>query len=357
MEVIRGHHHSALDMAPPMSSQAGTTEDAVMNDANVPDTVHKNDQFTLLLRELLSDIHLLDLTSLARVNRLLRGIFMDRSAAEIWRATLTNVGLSPCPDTDIQEPEYAALMFLKECTECGEPAGRHMDPIILVRLCSSCRKYLAVKAETVALALQPLLFRPQFLGTEKQDITLRISSLPPNRYVLKWLPVELINQDKPTEEFQLEFEGKHDYSTEQLAGWRSTIEAALVKALPEIFKPAEAQSSQFNLEVAHTKDATKSSDNLSVDLRALLRADVIFKYDHKPVYYPSSFNSWTIDARTPTFDLASSTVAKAILKELRHPNASYLEMQALGSTFLCGRCASDPKYFTWKGIVSHFVCE
>ncbi|KAH7326839.1 hypothetical protein B0J17DRAFT_772208 [Rhizoctonia solani] len=431
----------------------------------VTETEPENLQFTNLPHELFSEIakrlYPLDLIHLTRVDKFFHRMFMDRSSAEIWRATLTNAGLPPCPDDTMSEPEYAALMFEKQCTDCGDPASRRVDPIFMrmrdefeeadqeyselreerdhhamvayiderkeiVRVCSQKAKPLVewvqnrekqrklelnklqmdrragVEARLLQLGwaqvdvqdcfyfspdANPMVSKSKVLNDadwsvmlphllqgletarghrlereagghnstsgpidrlcqrhheqgKKQDITIKIPSLPANRYVLKWpLIEELLNHDKPTEEFNPGFEGKKGLVKEQLT---------LVKTLPEVFKPAEIQSSWFSLE-AHVlpEYSSKSEDRLSEDLRTLLRVDVIFEYDHKP----------TIDARTPTHDTASSTVAKTILNTLQRPDASYLEMQVLGRSFLCTRCTSDPHYLTWKGIVSHFVYE
>ncbi|CAE6437519.1 unnamed protein product [Rhizoctonia solani] len=547
---------------PEDQNRISTMGDVMMKDTNdVSETKLEQLQLTNLPHELISEIarrlEPLDLIHLVRVNKFFRRLFLDCSTAKVWQATLTNVGLPPCPDEDMSEPSYAALMFLKQCTECDEPAGRHVDPIFLVRLCSSCRKEIAVKAEVGEPILQLIITRSPFLvpskgnqrsywymkyeyedvmedfthlrqahnpdelrvflerrkrivrdwaektkplvawvekrekehkhelsrirlarrveiearllklgwvendvrdcfyfspdakplihkakplddadwsvmlphllaglemareqrlrmeadrrrsdhediidhwldslpdhmghitltlrqkestdnptlgsidilcarrrqqGNEKEVITIRIPALPANRFVLKWPPIEeLLNQNKPTEQFQLELKSKQDHLEGQLGGWRTNLEAALVKALPEAFSPVETQSTQYKLEArVRSEGSEKLNDNLSADLRTLLRADVIYKYDHKPVYYPDAFTSWAINAQTPIYDSASCTVAKAILKALQHPNASYLEMRALGPSFVCGRCTSDPNYLNWEEIVSHFVYE
>ncbi|CAE6520740.1 unnamed protein product [Rhizoctonia solani] len=466
-----------------------------------------------LLSEITKQLDPLDLIHLVRVNKFFRRLFLDRSTVGIWRTTLANVGLPPCPDDSWSEPGYAALMFLKQCTECGEPAGRHADPIFLVRLCVKCRKEMAMEAPTDDITIRLIVPRSQFLvpskgnrrpywsmrnqyeeikeelyelrriqasdllvfidkrkkavqnwekttmplvkwvenrekeykmelnrlesdrrtevearlrklgweqadvqlcfyhspeakpllykakllddkdwsimlpsdqedmingwldslpdrfggmkltfcqeestesmnsgpidilcarcrqqGAEKMTTALTVS-LPTNRYVLKWPPVqELLNQDKPTEEFQHYFINKQDDLKGQLCGWRVNLEAALVKTLPEDFKPVATQHGRYNL----GPERPARDDDISTDLRTLLRADVIFKYDHKP---------------TPVFDPISSAVAKAILNALHHPDASYLEMRALGPSFVCGRCTQDPSYLTWEEIVAHFVYE
>ncbi|CAE6460320.1 unnamed protein product [Rhizoctonia solani] len=89
--------------------------------------------------EIAKYLHPFDLVLLSRVNKFFRELFMSRQAASIWISARYNVpGLPPCPP-GLCEPQYAALLFTKMCSQCGKYAPRHMDPILLVRLCSSCR--------------------------------------------------------------------------------------------------------------------------------------------------------------------------------------------------------------------------
>ncbi|KAF8600103.1 hypothetical protein BDV93DRAFT_589916 [Ceratobasidium sp. AG-I] len=60
----------------------------------------------------------LDLVVLARTNKFFRQLLMRRSAIQIWRSAEGNVdGLPPCPK-DLCGPQYAALMFTKNCSVC-----------------------------------------------------------------------------------------------------------------------------------------------------------------------------------------------------------------------------------------------
>ncbi|KAH7326844.1 hypothetical protein B0J17DRAFT_722778 [Rhizoctonia solani] len=95
-----------------------------------------------LFLEIAKHLYPLDLIHLSRANKLLRSMFMRRPAAEVWRAAITNTGLPPCPDESMSEPRYAALVFLEQCSECRKPATNCMDPVLLVRLCYTCRKYI-----------------------------------------------------------------------------------------------------------------------------------------------------------------------------------------------------------------------
>ncbi|CAE6410260.1 unnamed protein product [Rhizoctonia solani] len=205
---------------------------------------------------------------------------------------------------------------------------------------------------------------------ERRNLTVQVSRRPssgdfPLRAGQPYLEA-LLNQDKSMKEFQLEFQDKRTTLKEQIyMSWRPSLEAALVKMLPEDLVPVDIESSDFYLQ-AHTgeKDSTTLDYRLSSDMRKLLRADVRFIYQgaayrRRSTYYPVGFDGWTVASgwSTPTYDPASSAVAKALLGALQRANASYLEMQALGQLFLCGRCTREPSYLTWDGIVGHYVDE
>ncbi|CAE6346388.1 unnamed protein product [Rhizoctonia solani] len=82
-----------------------------------------------------------DLITLIRTSKFFRSMLLVRSAARIWQSALNNVpGLPPCP-TGMVEPQYAALMFTKNCTNCGvQVMTSKADPYLGVRLCPSCRE-------------------------------------------------------------------------------------------------------------------------------------------------------------------------------------------------------------------------
>ncbi|CAE6481387.1 unnamed protein product [Rhizoctonia solani] len=80
-----------------------------------------------------------DLVSLIRTSRFFRGMLLDRSAALVWQRSLDNVpDLPPCP-TGMVEPQYAALMFTKNCTANGKittfllPRIRQCHPVHFAR--------------------------------------------------------------------------------------------------------------------------------------------------------------------------------------------------------------------------------
>ncbi|CAE6384092.1 unnamed protein product [Rhizoctonia solani] len=70
----------------------------------------------------------------------LRRLLMSCKSKPIWQSARLNViGLPACPQK-LSEPAYAAQLYTKICTSCGNRAIQHMDPVLLVRLCGKCKK-------------------------------------------------------------------------------------------------------------------------------------------------------------------------------------------------------------------------
>ncbi|CAE6405008.1 unnamed protein product [Rhizoctonia solani] len=91
-----------------------------------------------------------DILALARVNKFIRALLMRRSAKHIWRTAERNVEkLPPCP-RHLTNPQYAVLVFTRECSSCGVIVSRMMDYALGVRLCNACRS-----AEIVKLSYAP----------------------------------------------------------------------------------------------------------------------------------------------------------------------------------------------------------
>ncbi|KAB5588252.1 F-box protein [Ceratobasidium theobromae] len=91
--------------------------------------------------EISSHVHPGDLISLARTCKVFRRVLMKRSAEPIWRRAESNVPeLPPYPWSNMCPPQYAALLFTKNCTSCGDITSTNADPFLLVRLCSVCRE-------------------------------------------------------------------------------------------------------------------------------------------------------------------------------------------------------------------------
>ncbi|KAJ3888823.1 hypothetical protein GG344DRAFT_67631 [Lentinula edodes] len=78
-----------------------------------------------------------DLLRLARTSLDLRHILMSRTSESIWRAARENVeGLPPCP-ADLNEPQYAHILFEPFCHVCS----RRVESVLWtfrVRYCKDC---------------------------------------------------------------------------------------------------------------------------------------------------------------------------------------------------------------------------
>ncbi|KAF8557066.1 hypothetical protein OG21DRAFT_1505684 [Imleria badia] len=85
-----------------------------------------------------SNMHPMDLLSLACTCKSLRYLLMERSASFAWRAARLQVeDLPNCP-TDLSEQQYARLLFNNNCHGCENRAGKVYWKIRR-RYCSSCR--------------------------------------------------------------------------------------------------------------------------------------------------------------------------------------------------------------------------
>ncbi|KII85738.1 hypothetical protein PLICRDRAFT_126436 [Plicaturopsis crispa FD-325 SS-3] len=91
-----------------------------------------------ILFEILEYMLPVDILHLARTTKALRGILMcRRTAISIWKAAFANCPDIPeCPD-DLNEPQYANLMFLKHCHGCLKPNAKAYWSL-RVRYCTRC---------------------------------------------------------------------------------------------------------------------------------------------------------------------------------------------------------------------------
>ncbi|EUC53741.1 hypothetical protein RSOL_016740 [Rhizoctonia solani AG-3 Rhs1AP] len=182
-----------------------------------------------------------DLVSLIRTSKFFRGMLLDRSAVLVWQRSLNNVpDLPPCP-TGMVEPQYAALMFTKNCTICGAQAvSSKLDPYLRVRLCRSCR-------DRELTERSPYFFYPGSGNTI--PFTLLIKKF---RKSYHKNPAYLLRvQEQEYERKKMEFiskgdnEGRNKWQKEQLAAWE-TQQKEGDGLLEYINSVAESRSSELH---------------------------------------------------------------------------------------------------------------
>ncbi|KAG8736646.1 hypothetical protein FRC10_009072, partial [Ceratobasidium sp. 414] len=181
---------------------------------------------------------------------------------------------------------------------------------------------------------------------------------------------QLLTTDVPMEDFELALAAMRPTLETMMLEWRVNLERHLIELLPSGDDPTDegsqdpTQGTEASIPSNQILDPSilvngQPMANLSLGVRRLLRADVIFDRGFpSPQFYPDSFAYlWA----TPNFLVYKyneevSKMSKALLASLGHPNAAYLQMKALGSAFSCGRCISR-NCTTWRELLGHYIRE
>lgn len=176
-----------------------------------------------------------------------------------------------------------------------------------------------------------------------------------------------VEEDQATDE--PESSTTNHKSDTQVATRRSTRLKS--NANPESELQLDPHASVFPLcTVVFTKgDGTTTTNiaDLPQDYQTLLRADTVFRTSQL-WFYPGRFpgtiqgidgalyhgGPW--EPTDVTRDDDASDIARALLRRLGRPEATYAEMKALGFGFSCQRC-SEGMPTSWIGIVRHFAEE
>ncbi|KDQ57851.1 hypothetical protein JAAARDRAFT_156921 [Jaapia argillacea MUCL 33604] len=103
------------------------------------------DMCTDILFDIFSHLLPNDILQLSRTSKDFRRLLMHRSAAWVWKMTLTNIpGFPECPD-DLTEPQWVHLAFDQRCHSCGTPKIRVVQWALRVRFCQKCLKIRLVE--------------------------------------------------------------------------------------------------------------------------------------------------------------------------------------------------------------------
>ncbi|KAF7374998.1 hypothetical protein MSAN_00385900 [Mycena sanguinolenta] len=91
-----------------------------------------------LIAEIFGHLNPLDLLSLARTTKEIRGILMSRSSAFIWKESRSHVEGLPDLPRDLCEPQYANLCFSTHCHQCLATPVLTIIWSARLRLCKKC---------------------------------------------------------------------------------------------------------------------------------------------------------------------------------------------------------------------------
>ncbi|KAG8744071.1 hypothetical protein FRC10_010856 [Ceratobasidium sp. 414] len=243
-------------------------------------------------------------------------------------------------------------------------------------------------AETLRAELPPRSDSDEFdfsnLGGPGELHEYRLKNLLPNtKFALQWdCLADLSEREIATEDVEAELKARREQIEQRVLEWRVGVERQLVDKF-------ESGVEVSNEDVVLTvKGSTELAENLSRDLRILLRADTVFKLDlsqsdtyeswhrpkreNSPYYYPNlvtmlyqdfyeSIDSTADPLVGRDIDLTgfqrnteAEKIVKLLLKDLGMSDVTRIELQVMQSRFVCGRCIDKaPK--TWDEIVTHYI--
>ncbi|KAJ7577440.1 hypothetical protein C8J56DRAFT_899073 [Mycena floridula] len=91
-----------------------------------------------ILYEIFGCLEPLDILRLARTSKDLRSLLMHKSSAFVWRQARENVVGLPEPPADLNEPQYANLVFSVHCHNCLSYHSPEIYWSFLIRCCKKC---------------------------------------------------------------------------------------------------------------------------------------------------------------------------------------------------------------------------
>ncbi|CAE6343318.1 unnamed protein product, partial [Rhizoctonia solani] len=187
---------------------------------------------------------------------------------------------------------------------------------------------------------------------------------------------ELYETDATVAEMEDKFEKHREEIEALIADWASTAQAhciGLLRTGPQV------RGDILRPTAIVYDDGSDPLINFSDDLKRLLRADSFFYKTRsfgypvkEPLTYGGVFSSDSSRESSFVQQLSgvpsqsslnmdqiclhreAQEVARVILADMGRPDASYLEMTAVGANFVCGRC-HDADHMTWEQLIQHYV--
>ncbi|KAG8773921.1 hypothetical protein FRC12_002249, partial [Ceratobasidium sp. 428] len=183
-------------------------------------------------------------------------------------------------------------------------------------------------------------------------------AFPASHQMIRWPIFEtMMGQDVSIEELDQTLEQSKPAVDKLISEWTQELEQTLVSLLPE--EPSSSKDTSNSGDGTATQIACPIPEytcaqgdgsqmrpltELPMDTQRLLRADSVFMRGHTVNFYPADFHGSYFDVKDMTHD---PSIAKALLASLGLSDATFLQLQAAGRPFVCGRCNNSDR-MTWK---------
>ena len=173
--------------------------------------------------------------------------------------------------------------------------------------------------------------------------------------------------DVSASEMEARFEQHGEQINAIISEWRLYIEGYMAELLRNGRVPDGLEEATPAPILPVGESEPDPFDNVSDDLKILLRADSLFESTSSPFmtafnystpfvvphFSSSAFPRERIDLTKYRRHSEAQKFAGVLLAEMGKPNASFLELKSIGSQFMCGRCHDDSVY-NWEEMVRPF---
>ncbi|KAF9479912.1 hypothetical protein BDN70DRAFT_993084 [Pholiota conissans] len=92
-----------------------------------------------IVYEILSFLAPKDLLTMAKINKLFQKTLLSPQATTVWKSSRERLGGPRCP-SDLNELDWAILLFGDACQSCGTPHIRKVDFHLRRRVCARCKR-------------------------------------------------------------------------------------------------------------------------------------------------------------------------------------------------------------------------
>ncbi|KAI0721701.1 hypothetical protein C8T65DRAFT_724501 [Cerioporus squamosus] len=193
-----------------------------------------------VLMEIFSFMHPKDLLNLARTSKTFRAFLMNRSAQQLWKASIAQVDdLPPCP-TYISEPEYINLLFFTYCHICLKSNVQTVYFEFSARYCPSCRPKMFLERSKVSHLFEAM-------DSVTQESATYLPAILDSQHKYRWHKPEV-------ETLEARWNSMDDVSVKKALAVEYATKSKLVREAANAFVSwRDAQKAKRSAEIRQTK--------------------------------------------------------------------------------------------------------